>query len=144
MNDGDSLFHDVIQGDCRKVLHDLSSESVDLVVTSPPYNIGKRYESAKDLERYLGGQREVITECVRIFKPTGSICWQVGNWVRDSEIVPLDAALFPVFRELGLKCRNGIIWHFERRLVSTGLGRLSGREETILWFTKSDDYVFRL
>jgi adenine-specific DNA-methyltransferase len=137
-----SLFHDVIQGDCRKVLSDLPSESVDLVVTSPPYNIGKRYEKRVDLGHYLDGQREVITECVRLLKPTGSICWQVGNWVRDSEIVPLDAALFPVFRKLGLKCRNRIVWHFEHGLHSSR--RLSGRHETILWFTKSDDYVFRL
>src|SRR2546422_690724 len=107
---GGSLFHDVIHGDCRKILPDLPSESVDLVVTSPPYNIGKRYEKRIGLGHYLEEQRGVITECVRLLKATGSICWQVGNWVRDSEIVPLDAALFPIFRELGLKCRNRVVW----------------------------------
>jgi len=139
---GSSLFHDVIQGDCRRVLPDLPGESVDLVVTSPPYNIGKRYERRVDLDRYLDDQRSVITECERLLKPTGSICWQVGNWVKDSEIVPLDAALFPIFRELGLKCRNRVVWHFEHGLHSSR--RLSGRHETILWFTKGDDYVFLL
>ncbi len=139
---GSSAFHDVIQGDCRTILPDLADESVDLVVTSPPYNIGKVYERRVGLDQYLDGQRSVITECVRLLKPGGSICWQVGNWVKDSEIVPLDAALFPVFRDLGLKCRNRIVWHFEHGLHSSR--RLSGRHETILWFTKGDHYVFQL
>ena len=120
----------------------LSPEIVDLVVTSPPYNIGKIYERRTSLERYLEQQGQVIAECVRLLKPTGSICWQVGNWVRGSEIVPLDIALFPLFRELGLKCRNRIVWHFEHGLHCSR--RLSGRHETVLWFTKGDSYFFDL
>src|SRR5438093_1900362 len=59
MENGRSVFHDIILGDCRKVLPELAAESVDLVVTSPPYNIGKRYEKRVDLNRYLDSQREV-------------------------------------------------------------------------------------
>ncbi len=136
------LANEVILGDFLLVLQTLPSSSVDLVVTSPPYNIGKRYERRVDLDAYLQEQRRVIGECVRLLKPSGSICWQVGNWVKDSEIVPLDAALFPVFREFGLQCRNRIVWHFEHGLHSSR--RLSGRHETILWFTKSNDYIFAL
>ncbi len=137
-----ALSHEVILGDCLKILPDIPGESVDLVITSPPYNIGKQYETRVDLDSYVDGQRQVIQQCARVLKEGGSICWQVGNWVRDSEIVPLDAVLFPVFRDLGLKCRNRIIWHFEHGLH--GSRRLSGRHETILWFTKGDEYTFLL
>src|SRR2546426_2439347 len=127
------LTSEVIQGDCLAILPRVASESVSLIVTSPPYNIGKQYEQRVDVQVYLEQQRRVIRECARVLKSPGSICWQVGNWVRGSEIVPLDTVLFPVFRELGLKCRNRIVWHFEHGLHSSR--RLSGRHETILWFT---------
>lgn len=113
-----------------------------LIVTSPPYNIGKSYETVSPLDDYLEGQTRVIKECVRLLHDHGSICWQVGNHVQDGEVVPLDIMLYPVFRQLGLKLRNRIVWHFEHGLHCSK--RLSGRHETILWFTKDDDYTFNL
>lgn len=50
-----------------------------LVVTSPPYNLGKDYESKISLDDYLAAQERVISECVRVLHPQGSLCWQVGN-----------------------------------------------------------------
>jgi adenine-specific DNA-methyltransferase len=116
--------------------------SIQLVVTSPPYNLGKEYESRLRLNDYLAQQREVITQCVRVLSDGGSICWQVGNYVDAGAIIPLDSLLYPVFARLGLKMRNRIIWHFEHGLHCSR--RLSGRYETIMWFTKGDDYVFEL
>ncbi len=118
----------------------LPDESMDLIVTSPPYNLGKVYEGKISLEQYLDSQTQVVEECVRLLRPRGSICWQVGNFVDDGEVVPLDAVLYPIFKRLGLKMRNRIVWHFEHGLHCTR--RLSGRYETINWWTKSDDYVF--
>jgi adenine-specific DNA-methyltransferase len=120
----------------------MKSGSMKLIVTSPPYNIGKSYEQRTSLKEYVRQQREVISECVRLLHPRGSLCWQVGNHVDDGEITPLDLILYPVFKEYGLKLRNRIIWHFEHGLHCKN--RLSGRYETILWFTKSDDYTFNL
>ena len=113
-----------------------------LIVTSPPYNIGKSYERRRLLSDYLRQQTEVISECVRLVDRRGSICWQVGNHVDGGEIVPLDTPLYPVFKSHGLKLRNRIIWHFEHGLHCSK--RLSGRYETLLWFTKGDDYIFNL
>lgn len=120
----------------------LKSRSMKLIVTSPPYNIGKVYEARSPLDAYVQAQAKTIAECVRVLHPRGSICWQVGNHVQNGEIVPLDIILYPVFREHGLKLRNRVIWHFEHGLHCSK--RLSGRYETILWFTKSDDYTFNL
>lgn len=113
-----------------------------LIVTSPPYNIGKSYERVSSLDDYLDGQARVIEECARLLDDRGSICWQVGNHVQDGEVFPLDILLYPVFKRLGLKLRNRIVWHFEHGLHCSK--RLSGRHETILWFTKGDEYTFNL
>lgn len=120
----------------------LDDESMQLVVTSPPYNIGKAYESRSSLDDYMDSQEKVIRECVRLLNPRGSLCWQIGNHVQSGEIFPLDIVLYPIFRDLGLKLRNRIVWHFEHGLHCTK--RLSGRYETIMWFTKSDNYTFNL
>lgn len=118
----------------------LPDGKMKLIVTSPPYNIGKRYERRWPLDAYIQSQAQVISECVRLLDERGSLCWQVGNHVDDGEIYPLDIWLYPIFREHGLKLRNRIIWHFEHGLHCSR--RLSGRYETILWLTKSDDYHF--
>ena len=62
--------------------------------------------------------------------------------IQDGEIFPLDTMLYPIFQRHGLKLRNRIVWHFEHGLHCSK--RLSGRYETILWFTKGDDYIFNL
>ena len=128
--------------DNLEFMETLESESMKLIVTSPPYNLGKSYERRSPLDDYLDGQALVISECVRLLHPTGSLCWQVGNYVSDGEVVPLDTVLYPMFKAHGLKLRNRIVWHFGHGLHSSK--RLSGRYETINWFTKSDDYTFNL
>ena len=120
----------------------LPDRSMHLIVTSPPYNLGKEYESKITLESYIEEQSECIKEAVRILNENGSICWQVGNHVNRGEVYPLDIFLYRRFKELSLKLRNRIVWTFGHGLHCRR--RLSGRYETILWFTKSDDYVFNL
>jgi adenine-specific DNA-methyltransferase len=132
----------VFEGDCREMLRQVPDRAVQLVVTSPPYNLGKEYESRLHLDDYVAQQREVIAECARVLSNRGSICWQVGNYVDSGAIIPLDSLLYPIFSNLGLKMRNRIVWHFEHGLHCSR--RLSGRYETILWFTKGDDYVFEM
>jgi len=124
------------------MLTDVPAAAIQLIVTSPPYNIGKEYEKRLKLSHYIEQQARVIEECVRVLSPQGSICWEVGNYVEDGAIIPLDTVLYPIFRDLGLRMRNRIIWHFEHGLHCSR--RFSGRYETICWFTKSDDYVFNL
>jgi len=130
------------EGDCIDLLSKIPDNFVKLVVTSPPYNVGKSYEKKINIKEYIKQQRKIIKECVRILDEKGSICWQVGNYVDNGEIIPLDIALYPIFNKLNLKLRNRIIWHFGHGLHASK--RFSGRYETILWFTKTDDYTFNL
>ncbi len=132
----------IYHGSCLELLKKIPENTIKLVVTSPPYNIGKEYEKRLKLDRYVEQQNLIIKECFRVLHPEGSICWQVGNYVQQGEIIPLDTILYPFFRDLGLKLRNRIIWGFEHGLHCSK--RFSGRYETINWFTKSDDYTFNL
>ncbi len=133
----------VYPGSCLDLLKHIPDNSVQLIVTSPPYNIGKEYEKKLNIENYLEQQKEVILECIRVMKTSGSICWQVGNFVKDGHIIPLDTVLYPIFSEQGLVMRNRIIWHFEHGLHCSR--RFSGRYETVMWFTRdTKEYVFNL
>lgn len=129
-------------GDTLPFLLGLPSRLFRLIITSPPYNIGKEYEEPKALCEYLAEQETVIQELIRCLADDGSLCWQVGNYVNNGEIYPLDVLFYPHFKKSGLKLRNRIIWHFGHGLHASR--RFSGRYETLLWFTKSDQYVFNL
>jgi DNA modification methylase len=113
-----------------------------LIISSPPYNIGKEYEVQQKLEQYLESLEPILTELVRVLSPNGSLCWQVGNYVDESEVFPLDIYFYPIFKKLGLHLRNRIIWTFEHGLHCSV--RFSGRYETLLWFTKTGNYTFNL
>ena len=139
INEQAVLYH----GNCIDLLKKIPDKSIQLIVTSPPYNIGKEYEKKIRLEHYIKQQAQVIKECERVLAESGSICWQVGNFVDNGSIVPLDTVLYPIFVDLNLVMKNRIIWHFEHGLHCSR--RFSGRYETIIWFTrKTKDYVFNL
>lgn len=70
---------DIVCEDNLIYMRRLASASMKLIVTSPPYNIGKEYEEKKTLEKYTEEQAACIAEAVRLLHPRGSICWQVGN-----------------------------------------------------------------
>lgn len=140
-----TLYH----GDRLDLLRQIKEcgATAELVVTSPPYNIGKEYEEVSTLEEYVEGQRETISACLEILSPTGSICWQVGHYIegsnRHKEAFPLDLVLYPIFKELGLRLRNRIVWYFGHGLHERI--RFTGRHETILWFTQhTENYTFNL
>jgi len=132
----------LFEGDCLSLLPHMPDKFVKLIVTSPPYNLGKPYESRLVLDEYLTQQRKVIEECVRVLHDKGNICWQVGNYVDNGGIIPLDILLYPIFASLGLHLRNRIVWHFGHGLHASK--RFSGRYEVILWFTKGSEYTFNL
>lgn len=124
----------LVNGNSLDVLSQLKPASVDLVLTSPPYNIGKDYERVLPMQDYLSQQRAIIQQCVRALKPGGNICWQVGFTKSAQELVPLDVLLFPIFKEFDLQFANRIIWTFGHGMHAKK--RFSGRHETILWFRK--------
>ncbi|MFZ6026012.1 MAG: DNA-methyltransferase [Bacteroidota bacterium] len=134
--------YEIKMGDCLTVLKKIEDGKFDLILTSPPYNVGKSYETKTSIEKYLETQEEIIDELVRTLSDKGNLCWQVGNYVDKGEVFPLDIFYYQIFKKHGLQLRNRIIWHFGHGLHASN--RFSGRYETILWFSKTDDYIFNL
>ncbi len=134
--------YSIKNGDCLSVLKNVEDGKFDLILTSPPYNVGKSYETKTSIEKYLETQEEIIVELIRTLSSKGNICWQVGNYVEKGEVFPLDIFYYQIFKKHGLKLRNRIVWHFGHGLHASN--RFSGRYENLMWFSKTDDYIFNL
>lgn len=132
----------IFTGAAENLLSTIPADTINLIVGSPPYNLGKEYERSVDIEDYKQEQKSVLAELHRVLKPNGSICWQVGNYVKDNQVLPLDFIYYDLFKELGMYLRNRIVWRFGHGLNSKK--RFSGRYETLLWLTKGHDYKFNL
>ena len=132
------------EGDCRDLLKQITEPTVRAGITSPPYLLGKEYEDRVKLDEYIEVHSEVIRESHRVLVDGGSLCWEVGNYVEDGKVVPLDVLLWKYFTDEPLKmaCRNRIAWVVPHGLHSRR--RFSGRYEVVLWFTKGDGYYFDL
>ena len=87
--------------DNLEFMRSLKNDSMKLIVTSPPYNLGKEYERRTSLDIYIENQAAAIAEAVRLLHPNGSICWQVGNHVDNGEVFPLDVVLYRIFKNHG-------------------------------------------
>lgn len=140
-----TLFH----GDCLNLLKEIPDNTVDLIITSPPYCMKKAYENpTDDINTFKDLHNRIFKDIYRILKPGGSLCWQIGYHVSNATIIPLDYLVYDIFTsknsevEIPLILRNRIIWTFGHGLNSTQ--RFSGRHEMLLWFTKGEQYTFDL
>lgn len=103
-----------VQSDALTFLKALPDNSVQLHVTSPPYNISKSYDGSDDAMAhvaYLGWQVQLIAELQRTLRPSGTIVYQVGTTLnQDGERVPIDILLDQYFRMAKLTFQSRIMW----------------------------------
>jgi site-specific DNA-methyltransferase (adenine-specific) len=91
-------------------MHELPENSVHLVVTSPPYNVGKEYDQDLPLEDYLAFLRGVWQEVRRVLVPGGRACVNVANLGR-KPYIPLHAFIARDMLQAGFLMRGEIIWN---------------------------------
>jgi len=107
----DDILDNIICGDCRDVLKELPKNSIDLVVTSPPYNVGMEYEEIMPEDDYTEFLTEVFKGIKRVLKPDGRVCWNVPY-----QMAPKGNVFSPWYcsvmamRKAGLKYRDNITW----------------------------------
>src|SRR5712692_3863305 len=95
-------------GDSRTFLKTIPNGAISLVITSPPYNIGKSYERRQGITAYLAEQEVVISELVRVLNDQGSICWQTGNYVDDGRCFPLTFITTPSLKSTACNYAIGL------------------------------------
>jgi len=133
----------IFNGDCRDLLPILPEGSASLIVSSPPYFLGKSYDTSRQIEGFEELHRQIAEPVSKVVTAGGSVCWQVGNHVRNGELVPLDFAVHSIFGSIkSLTLRNRIVWTFGHGTHAKK--RFSGRHETILWYTSGPEYYFDL
>lgn len=116
--DSDLSVENEVPCDCLNRVHVHSSENMDelpsncvhLMVTSPPYNVGKEYDNDLTLDEYRSLLRRVWSETYRVLVDGGRICVNVANIGR-KPYLPLNAWITTDLLELGFSMRGEIIWN---------------------------------
>jgi site-specific DNA-methyltransferase (adenine-specific) len=115
----DSFINQIINIDCLIGLEKIESDSIDLVVTSPPYNLGipyDEYDDNKTIDEYIGFMNKVSKELFRVIKPNGRICINIpcdGSMkLNDNEKIKYDISYIikNTFYNVGFKYRDKIYW----------------------------------
>lgn len=128
----------IILGNAISEMQKLESETFDLVIADPPYNLGKDYgnnQDNKDFEEYLEFSKKWLTEAYRLLKPNGTLYVFMGFRFISYLYSILD-------RDLRMFFHSWIVWHYTQ-----GIGKTKGfspRHDDILVFTKSKIFIFNL
>lgn len=133
-----ALYH----GDCLKMMRLLHDETIDLIVTSPPYNIGKEYESLLNLTDYLDWCREWIQEIHRITSCSGAFWLNLGylSIPGKAKAIPIP---YLIWHEIPFFLIQEIVWNYSAGVA--GKKFYSPRNEKFLWYVKDENsYTFNL
>jgi adenine-specific DNA-methyltransferase len=128
--------------DCLEALSQLPKGIVDLTVTSPPYNIGKEYESRRDVSEYLDWCASWIDQVHRVTSKAGAFWLNLGYFdlPNRAKAIPIPYLLWdrvPFFLQ------QEIVWHYGAGVAARK--SFSPRNEKFLWYLKNaESYVFNL
>jgi adenine-specific DNA-methyltransferase len=134
---GDQVFLNISN---ENAIQQFKDNSIDLVLTSPPYNIGKSYEKVMPLDDYLASQEAIIQSLALKIKDDGNVAWQVGFTLDKGELVPLEYVLYPIFKKYGFKLRNRIVWTFGSGMHARA--KYSGRHEVVMIWSKAGSKAY--
>lgn len=136
------------QADARSL--PLASESVDLIVTSPPYWRKRDYRFKNQIgqertaEEFVFALTEALSEWSRVLRPTGSVFLNIGDTYTGRSLAGVPAMLETAARQQGWLIRNRIIWTKPGGMPSPAKNRLTNRHEYVLHLTKGTDYFYDL
>lgn len=129
------LRRDFIEGDCFEVMKVMAAGSINLVVTSPPYNIRKEYEQKLSLAEYENAVRNWFSEIPRILSDNGAAWINVGYTTPTTKTtLPLTYLYYPILRDLGLHLIQEVVWRYSGGMAAKH--RFSPRSERWQWWVK--------
>jgi adenine-specific DNA-methyltransferase len=141
-------MNEIICGDAFSLIKEVEDGSVDLILSSPPYGIGKSYETRfATIGDYAEAMLPILADLVRVIKPGGIIAWQVGQRIESDDVINLSEVYLPEFRRLGMKLVNRLIWEFHdnKPFAGTHYRRLTtSHEEVLILHKPGNEYTFNL
>lgn len=146
----------IAQGDCLELMKTLPNNSIDCIITSPPYFNLRNYEVENQIglessiNEYIGKLVQVFTEAHRILKPTGSLWLNVDDvyakkktdGIKQHSLMCIPNRLKIRLIDSGWICRNEVIWKKPNAMPSSAKNRFNNDYEKFYFFVKSNDYVF--
>lgn len=130
------LRSEFIEGDCVEIMRAMPSGQVNLVVTSPPYNIQKEYEKNLSLDEYEGSVKRWFSELPRILTADGAAWINVGYTTPTTKTtLPLTYLYYPILREMGLHLIQEVVWRYSGGMAAKH--RFSPRSERWQWWVKN-------
>lgn len=134
--EGGHLHREFVEGDCVEIMQTMIAGSVNLVVTSPPYNIQKEYEKKLLLEEYESNVKRWFAELPRILADDGAAWINVGYTTPTTKTtLPLTYLYYPILREIGLHLIQEVVWRYSGGMAAKH--RFSPRSERWQWWVKN-------
>lgn len=141
-------YLEILNADGRQL--PLSDQSIDLVVTSPPYWKKRDYGVAGQIGQeptpgaYVDSLLECLREWRRVLRPTGSVFLNIGDSFHHKSLVGVPGRLEAAAHDDGWLIRNRIIWTKDRGMPEPAQNRLAGRHEYVIHLVQGDDYYYDL
>jgi site-specific DNA-methyltransferase (adenine-specific) len=144
----EQYLNKIITGDCIEVLKTIPDNSVDCVITSPPYFCQREYGGGgigneKTVEKYVINLFEVFSECVRVTKKTGTIVFNLGDKYIDGNLLLVPYRFAIEAQKINkVKLLNELTWVKVNPAPKQCLKKLIPATEPFFIFAKDDDYYF--
>lgn len=140
----------IYTGDAVSVMKSWPDEFIDLVLTSPPYfglrDYGVKGQIGRELDapHYIENLLEVLSECRRVLKPTGSLFLNIGDSYKDKTLLAIPWRVALALMEEGWILRNEIVWAKPWGLPHPVKDRLNTTHEKIFHLVKEKSYYYDL
>lgn len=138
------LLNTILCGDSLQILNTLSSNSIDCIVTSPPYYgqrdyaVNEQIGSEATPKEYVTKLADVFDECKRVLKDTGTLWLNLGDKYLDGNLLGMPWRVALELQDRGWILRNDIIWHKPNAMPHSVKNRLTPDHEYIFFFTKKE------
>lgn len=149
MNINPNIINNIVQGDNLKLLKEIPNNSVNLVITSPPYfqqrDYGGGIGNERTPEEYIKNLLECFKECIRVIREDGSVVFNIGDKYKNSNLLLIPYRFAIEAQNLDeVRLVNNITWiktnptprQFQKRLVQSS--------EPFFHFVKSDKYYYNI
>ncbi len=146
----DNIQSNFILGDCLSVLKEMDRESIDCVVTSPPYWGMRAYDNEESefeignestFAQYVDALMAVFVEVKRVLKKDGSLWLNLGDKYVDKRLIGMPWRVAIALMDRGWIMRNDVIWH-QLKGTQSCKDRLRDSYEHIFHFVKSKKYYY--